>query len=80
MQDHLLKSKNGDTKPNHRDEYLFGNSLPIKEADITNTVEKLVSDLSKRAGGGPTCKLTISGETAPAELTGRYRPPFAQVN
>jgi hypothetical protein len=56
VQDHLLHSKNGEIKPNHRDNYLHGNSLPIKQEDIALTVEKLIADLSKRAGGGPTCR------------------------
>lgn len=56
VQDHLLHSKNGEEKPNHRDNYLHGNSLPIKQEEIVVTVEKLITDLSKRAGGGPTCR------------------------
>jgi hypothetical protein len=58
VQDHLLQSKNGDVKPNHRDDYLHGNSLPIKQEDIALTVERLIADLSKRAGGGPICRLS----------------------
>jgi hypothetical protein len=59
VQDHLLQSKNGEIKPNHRDNYLFGNSLPVKQEDIAFTVERLIADLSKRAGSGPTCRCLL---------------------
>jgi hypothetical protein len=56
VQDHLLKFKNGEIKPNHRDDFIYGNSIPIREEDIGAKMDRLIADLSAKAGGGPICQ------------------------
>jgi hypothetical protein len=56
IQDHLLKFRNGEIKPNHRDDFLYGNSIPIREEDIGAKMDRLITDLSAKAGGGPICQ------------------------
>ena len=50
-----MTTKNGKVKPDHRDKYLFGSSLPIQEKDVGEAITQLLADLSKRARGGSIC-------------------------
>jgi len=57
VQDHLREKKNGKMKPDTRDSYLFGQSLPIAASDLERAVKQRIKDLHCKAGGGPICKL-----------------------
>ncbi|WVW78804.1 hypothetical protein I302_100766 [Kwoniella bestiolae CBS 10118] len=53
VQDHLLDKKNGESQPDLRDSYLFGDSLPVEVHKIRMTLKQKIKDLSKKAGNGP---------------------------
>lgn len=55
IEDHLLTKRNGHWRPNNRDHYRFGHSLPVTEKDLSAQVKRLITDLSKHAGSGPIC-------------------------
>ncbi|WWD21962.1 hypothetical protein CI109_106450 [Kwoniella shandongensis] len=58
IQDHLLTKKNGEKKPDFRDMYLFGDSLPIALDKLKTTVRQKFKDLSHKAGRGPIYIIT----------------------
>ncbi|KAK6904069.1 hypothetical protein I203_107583 [Kwoniella mangroviensis CBS 8507] len=62
VQDHLLHKKNGESQPDYRDSYLFGDSLPIEASKIRTTLKKLIKDLSAKAGNGPIYIVTHVSE------------------
>lgn len=59
VQDHVLDMQNGKQKPNHRRDFQYGDSLQISAAELASTIKRKVLDLVKRAGSGPTCRLSI---------------------
>ncbi|WWD00240.1 hypothetical protein V866_007149 [Kwoniella sp. B9012] len=62
VQDHLLHKKNGESQPDYRDSYLFGDSLPIEASKIRTTLKKKIKDLSTKAGKGPIYIVTHMSE------------------
>ena len=55
ISDHLLEKSNGHWQPDNRSNYIFGPSLPMAEENIAKAIPQLVTDLSRKAGGGPIC-------------------------
>ncbi|WVQ83864.1 hypothetical protein IAT38_006008 [Cryptococcus sp. DSM 104549] len=58
IQDHLLTKKNGKTKPDYRDAYLFGDTLPMESGKLKNALKSKLKELNKLAGNGPIYILT----------------------
>jgi hypothetical protein len=74
----MLEKKNGKTKPDMRDAYLFGQSLPIAAKELDRSVEQNIKDLHAKAGEGPICEFScMSGYQ---RLTGhRYGHPLGRL-
>jgi len=51
-----LNKHNGHWKPDNRAHYLYGESLPIAEKDLSSTIKRMMDDLHVKAGKGPICQ------------------------
>ncbi|WRT65096.1 uncharacterized protein IL334_002038 [Kwoniella shivajii] len=65
IQEHILDKKNGEVRPDYRDGYLFGDSLPLQKDKIRSTIKQKIKELSVRAGNGP---IYIVNHTAEGEV------------
>ncbi|WWC87149.1 uncharacterized protein L201_002035 [Kwoniella dendrophila CBS 6074] len=62
VQDHLLHKRNGDKRPDYRDDYLFGDSLQVEASKIRPVLKQKLKDLSAKAGNGPIYVVTHTPE------------------
>ncbi|WVF70147.1 hypothetical protein IAT40_004935 [Kwoniella sp. CBS 6097] len=53
ISDHLLSKRNGEKKPDYRDDYLFGDSLPLEQDKLRVGIQRKLKELVKKAGEGP---------------------------
>ncbi|OCF30461.1 hypothetical protein I316_07897 [Kwoniella heveanensis BCC8398] len=53
ISDHLLSKRNGESRPDYRDDYLFGDSLPLEQDKLRAGIQRKLKDLTKKSGSGP---------------------------
>ncbi|WWC67613.1 uncharacterized protein I206_101523 [Kwoniella pini CBS 10737] len=68
VQEHLIQKRNKDTQPDYKDDYLFGDSLPILEAKMGADIRRKIDELSAKAGNGPIYIITHSADGAEVDL------------
>ncbi|WWC59131.1 uncharacterized protein I303_101679 [Kwoniella dejecticola CBS 10117] len=62
VQEHLIDKRNKDTQPDYKDDFLYGESLPISEGKIREVIKRQIQDLSAKAGKGPIYIVTHTPE------------------
>ncbi|WVQ97744.1 hypothetical protein IAU59_004858 [Kwoniella sp. CBS 9459] len=58
ISDHLVSKRNGEIKPDYRDDYLFGDSLPLEQDKLRAGIQRKIKDLAKKSGEGPIYVVT----------------------
>ncbi|OXH34546.1 hypothetical protein J008_02576 [Cryptococcus neoformans] len=53
VQDHILDKYNGETRPDYRDKYCYGDSIPIPKNELKQTLKAKLQDIWKKGGKGP---------------------------
>ena len=59
VQDHILDKYNGETRPDYRDKYCYGDSIPVPKNELKQTLKAKLQDIWKKGGKGPICMLSV---------------------
>ncbi|KJE02513.1 hypothetical protein I311_03701 [Cryptococcus gattii NT-10] len=53
VQDHMLDKHNGETRPDYRDKYCYGDSIPVPKNELKQTLKAKLQDIWRKGGKGP---------------------------
>lgn len=51
----MLDKHNGETRPDFRDKYCYGDSIPVPKNVLKQTLKAKLQDIWRKGGKGPIC-------------------------